>query len=101
MKCINQGFAIAALLSAAQASYASPFPADGEPTSVPVAWTYADRHVDGSASTYADQRAGQSDQRICSAFPANGDTRSIPVASTYVELYAGQSEQIAAALSED
>jgi hypothetical protein len=82
MKHINQGFAIAALLSAAQASYASPFPADGEPTSVPVAWTYADRHMDGS------------DQRMGSAFPANA-------ASTYADLYAGQSEQITAALSED
>src|SRR5260221_10394857 len=101
MNGINQGFAIAALLSAAQASYASPFPADGEPTSVPVAWTYADRHVDGSASNYADPHAGRSDQRIGSAFPANGDTKSVPVASTYAELYAGQSEQITAALSED
>ena len=89
MNGINQGFAIAALLSAAQASYASPFPADGEPTSVPMAWTYADRHVD------------ESDQGMGSAFPANGDTKSIPVASTYAELYAGHSEQITAALSED
>jgi len=101
MKGINQGFAIAALLSAAQASYASPFSAEGEPTSVPVAWTYADRHVDGSASTYADLHARQSGQRMGGAFPANGDTKSVPVASTHAELYAGQSEQIAAALSED
>ena len=89
MKHINQGFAIAALLSAAQASYASPFPADGEPTSVPMAWTYADRHVDGS------------DQRMGSAFLADGAEKSVPVASTYAELYAGQTEQITAALSED
>jgi hypothetical protein len=89
MKSINQGFAIAALLSAAQASYASPFPADGEPTPVPVAWTYADRHVEGS------------DQRMGSAFPADGAEKSVPVAATYAELYAGHSEQITAALSED
>ena len=89
MKGINQGFAIAALLSAAQASYASPFPADGEPTSVPVAWTYADRHVDGY------------DQRMGSAFPTHGEQKSVPVASTYADLYAGHSEQITAALSED
>ena len=101
MKHINQGFAIAALLSAAQASYASPLPADGEPTSVPVAWTYADRHVDGSAWTYADRHVVGSDQRIGSAFPANAEEKSIPVASTYADLYAGQSEQITAALSED
>ena len=89
MNRINQGFAIAALLSAAQAAYASPFPADGEPTSVPVAWTHDDRYVD------------RYDQRVGSAFPASANARPMPVASTCVDLYAGQSEQIAAALSED
>jgi hypothetical protein len=89
MERINQGFAIAALLSAAQASYASPFPADGEPAPVPVAWTYADRHVDGP------------DQRMGSAFPADGEEKSVPVTSTYADLYAGHSEEMIAALSED
>ena len=78
MKRIIQGLALVALVSAAQASYGSSFPADGEPTSVPVAWTYADRH------------AGGSDQRVGSAFAANGEEKSVPVASTYADQHAGE-----------
>jgi hypothetical protein len=88
MKRIIQGLALVALVSAAQASYGSSFPADGEPTSVPVAWTYADRHAGGS-----DQRAG-------SAFPADGEAKSIPVASTYADRHARKVDQRTAALSD-
>jgi hypothetical protein len=120
MKRIIQGLALAALVSAAQVSYGSAFPADGEPTSVPVAWTYADRHAVGSdqrmgsafpangeeksvpvASTYADRHAGESDRRVGSAFPENGDEKSIPVASTYADRYARQANKRTAALSGD
>src|ERR1700693_5566938 len=70
MKRIIQGLFLAALVSAVQPSQASAFPASGDETSVPVAWTYADRH------------AGEINQSVGSAFPASGDETSVPVAST-------------------
>lgn len=89
MKRIIQGLAFVALVSAAHASYGSAFPADGEAVSVPMAWTFADRHAGGSGQTMG------------SAFPANGDEKSIPVASTYADRYARQAAQRTAARSDD
>ena len=115
MKRIIQGLALAALISTAQASQASAFPPDGEPTSVPVAWTYADRHAGGPdlrvgssfppngeetsvpvASTYADRHAGESGQIIGSAFPPDGEPKSVPVAWTRADRYARAFDQRAA-----
>ena len=120
MKRIIQGLAFVALISAAHASYGSAFPADGEAVSVPMAWTFADRHMGRSGqsmgsvfpangdekplsvgSTYADRHAGELNQRLGSAFPASGDEKSIPVASTYADRYARQAAQRTAARNDD
>jgi hypothetical protein len=112
MKNIIQGLAFAALVSAAQVSLASSFPASGDETSVPVAWTYADRHASnsnqivGSAfpasgdeksvaveSTFADRHAGEPNQIVGSAFPASGDEHPVPVEWTYADRYATEADQ--------
>ena len=88
MKRIIQGLVLAALVSAVQTSQASAFPASGDETSVPVAWTYADKH------------AGGLDQSMGSAFPASGDEKSVPVASTYADRFAREADQRTAALND-
>jgi carbonic anhydrase len=118
MKRIIQGLVLAALVSAVQTSQASAFPASGDETSVPVAWTYADRHAGemnqsiGSAFpasgdeksvpvawTYADKHAGEL-QIMGNAFPASGDEKPVPVASTYADRFADKADQRTAALSD-
>ena len=104
MKRIIQGLILATLISTAQAS---PFPGNGDPVSLPVQWTYADRHAGevvgdmGSAipgngdpvslpveSTYADRFAGEVIVDMGSAIPGNGDPVSLPTESTYADRFA-------------
>jgi len=113
MKRIIQGLVLAALISTAQAS---PFPDNGDPVSLTVEWTYADRHageviVDmGSAiagngdpvsltveSTYADRFAGEVDVDMGSAIAGNGDPVSLTVESTYADRFAKDRVREAAA----
>jgi hypothetical protein len=113
MKRIIQGLVLATLISTAQAS---PFPDNGDPVSLPVQWTYADRHAGevvgdmGSAipgngdpvnlpteSTYADRFAGEVIVDMGSAIAGDGDPVSLPTESTYADQFTAERARQAAA----
>jgi hypothetical protein len=116
MKRIIQAVVAAALFTGAQASFANPFPMDGEPIVLEPQSTYADRHAAGIAMggslnpfpsdgepvvlanewTHADRNAvAIAAAPSSNPFPSDGEPVVLPSLSTYADQYITERAKLA------